>query len=192
MGSKGKNRNTVIRILHDVGAAGWFGGSLMGAVALNGASGDIQDPTDRVRVATVGWGRWSPVAAASIGAHLIGGVGLLLANRDRVKQQEGVGANTAVKAALTVAALATTTYSGVLGGRLAGAEEEFTAGSGTVPDLGTPDRIAKIQNELRVIQWITPVLTGTLIALGAQQGEQQKSGQVFAGKVAKAAHNLRG
>ncbi|MDT5205049.1 MAG: hypothetical protein QOD34_1685, partial [Mycobacterium sp.] len=31
-------RNTVIRSLHDLGAAAWFGGSLMGAVGLNGAA----------------------------------------------------------------------------------------------------------------------------------------------------------
>jgi hypothetical protein len=35
------SRNTVVRSMHDVGAAGWFGGSLMGAVALNGASKDV-------------------------------------------------------------------------------------------------------------------------------------------------------
>ncbi|MFF2206234.1 hypothetical protein [Streptomyces sp. NPDC058145] len=31
-------RNTVIRSLHDLGLAAWFGGSLMGAVGLNGAA----------------------------------------------------------------------------------------------------------------------------------------------------------
>jgi hypothetical protein len=38
------NRNTVVRSMHDIGAAAWFGGSLMGAVALNGATTDIGDP----------------------------------------------------------------------------------------------------------------------------------------------------
>jgi hypothetical protein len=31
--------NTVARSLHDLGLAAWFGGSLMGAVGLNGAAG---------------------------------------------------------------------------------------------------------------------------------------------------------
>ncbi len=31
-------RNTVIRSLHDVGLAAWFGGALMGAVGVNGAT----------------------------------------------------------------------------------------------------------------------------------------------------------
>ena len=75
-------RNTVIRTLHDVGAAAWFGGSLMGAIGLNCASRAVTDPTDRAAVASAGWMRWSPVSAAAIGFHLIGGLGLLLANRD--------------------------------------------------------------------------------------------------------------
>jgi hypothetical protein len=43
------NRNTVIRSLHDLGAAAWFGGNLMGAVGVNGASKDVKDPADGPR-----------------------------------------------------------------------------------------------------------------------------------------------
>jgi len=52
------------------GAAAWFGGSLMGAVAVNGASRDVKDPAERAAVATAGWARWTPFAVAAIGAHL--------------------------------------------------------------------------------------------------------------------------
>ncbi len=169
------SRNTVVRSLHDVGAAGWFGGSLMGAVALNGASRDISDPAERSQIAASGWARWAPVSAAAIGAHLLGGAGLLLAHRDRVRRQPGVGANTAVKAALTLAALGTTAYSGLLGARLAHADVKTDGG--TVPGDATPDDVARTQQQLRILQWITPVLTGTLVVLGAQQGEQQRPGQ---------------
>jgi hypothetical protein len=55
--------NTLVRSLHDVGAAGWFGGGLMGAVGLNGASKDISDPAERSRIAASGWARWAPVSA---------------------------------------------------------------------------------------------------------------------------------
>jgi hypothetical protein len=55
-------RNTVVRSLHDVGAAGWFGGSLMGAVALNGASKDVSDPAERSKIAASGWVRWASFA----------------------------------------------------------------------------------------------------------------------------------
>jgi hypothetical protein len=59
------NRNTIIRSLHDLGAAAWFGGSLMGAIGVNG---------------------------------------------DRVRDQQGAGANSVIKAVLTAAALGTTAY----------------------------------------------------------------------------------
>jgi len=59
---------------------------------------------DNLRVATFGWARWAPVNAAAIGAHLVGAVGMLVANRDRVRNQQGVGASSVVKTALTVAA----------------------------------------------------------------------------------------
>ncbi len=171
------NRNTVVRSLHDLGAAAWFGGSLMGAVGLNGASGDISNPVERTKVSSSGWARWAPVSAAAIAAHLAGGGGLLLAHRDRVRNQSGVGANTAVKIVLTAAALATTAYSGVLGAKLAKTGSDAYTESGTVPSEATPDDVARTQQRLRILQWATPVLTGALVVLGAQQGEQQRPQQ---------------
>ena len=38
--------NTVSRSLHDLGLATWFGGSLMGAVGLNGAAAAAEGGTD--------------------------------------------------------------------------------------------------------------------------------------------------
>jgi hypothetical protein len=65
--------NTVSRSLHDAGLAAWFGGSLMGAVGLNGAAAQVEEPKQRLRVANSGWNRWTPVNLAGIGAHLAGG-----------------------------------------------------------------------------------------------------------------------
>ena len=47
-------RNTLLRSMHDVGAAAWFGGSLMGAVGLNGGASDVADPAERARVSAAG------------------------------------------------------------------------------------------------------------------------------------------
>ena len=174
------DRHTVVRTLHDVGAAIWLGGSLMGAVGLNGASRDITDARDRARVASSGWARWAPVSAAAIGAHVAGGIGLLLANRGRVRGQSGVTANTVVKTALTAAAIGTTVYSGVLGARLAQAGR-VNAEGGTVPSAETGNGVAAVQQRLRGLQWVTPALTAGVVALGAQQGEQQRPRQMLAG-----------
>ena len=56
--------NTVARSLHDLGLAAWFGGSLMGAVGLNGAAGAVDPAEQRLRVANAGWARWTPVNLA--------------------------------------------------------------------------------------------------------------------------------
>jgi hypothetical protein len=183
-------RNTVVRSLHDIGGAAWFGGSLMGAIALNGASRDVSNPAERAKVAASGWARWSPVVGAAIGAHLVGGSALVLAQRGRIRQQPGALANSAAKTALTVAALGTTAYSGVLGSRLAEAGE-IKAEGGVVPGTETPEEVARVQQQLRVLQWVTPVLTGALILLGAQQGEQQRPGQRLRGLSQTAAGQVR-
>jgi hypothetical protein len=183
-------RNTLVRSLHDLGAAAWFGGSLMGALGVNGAAAEVRDPTDRARVAAAGWAKWAPASAAAIGAHLVGGAGLLLAHQDRVRDQAGVTANTTLKCILTGVALATTAYSGVLGAKVARGEGQPTRG-GTEPALGTPTVVAQAQRQLRIVQWVTPVLTAAIIVLGAQQGEQQRPGRVLAGFGTKLARKAR-
>jgi hypothetical protein len=178
------DRNTLVRSMHDLGAAAWFGGSLMGAVGLNGASQDAADPADRARLAAAGWARWSPVGAAAIGAHLLGGLGLLAANRRRVGGQNCVAANTAVKATVTAAAVAATAYGGVLGARVAAAGRVESEG-GTQPSGDTPADVASAQRRLRVVQWVIPALTGVVVLLGAQQGEQQRPAEIVKGVAAR-------
>jgi hypothetical protein len=107
--------NTLARTLHDLGLAAWFGGSLMGATGVNGAAAVVQDPTQRLRVATSGWARWTPLNLAGIAAHLAGGAVLTGANKSRLAGQQGVAATSTVKTALTVAALGVTGYARVLG-----------------------------------------------------------------------------
>lgn len=171
--------NTVIRSMHDVGLAAWFGGSLMGAIGLNGAANDVDDPTDRAKVASAGWARWAPVNAAAIGTHLIGGVGLILGNRARLAHQDGAGTNTVIKSVLTGVAVASTAFSGWKGAQVAAAGKVHATG-GTIPSEKTPADTAAAMRQLRIAQWVTPAVTAVLIALGAQQGEQQRPSQLLA------------
>ncbi|MGW0857085.1 hypothetical protein [Streptomyces sp. NPDC002690] len=88
----------------------------MGAVGLNGAAAsEGRTVTDTFRIASAGWVKWTPVNAAAIGLHVIGGAGLLVANAARVRIQQGVAASTLAKTVLTGAAPAATAYSRVLG-----------------------------------------------------------------------------
>ena len=172
--------NTVSRSLHDLGLATWFGGSLMGAVGLNGAAAQVQEPTQRLRVASSGWNRWTPVNLAGIAAHLAGGAVLLGANKGRVASQQGVGQATVVKTALTGAALAATAWSRALGAKLDHAGEAPVEG-GTDPGGDTPQDVVKAQRQLKVLQWVIPALTGAVLVLNARMGEQQRPAQVTGG-----------
>lgn len=174
------SRNTLIRSLHDLGAAAWFGGSLMGAVGVNGAAASVRDPGDRAKVAAIGWGKWAPVNAMAIGAHLIGGAGILYANRGRAKHQAGVTSNTVTKIVVTGAALGATVASGLLGAKAAQGEGHSVEGA-TEPSPTTPDDVAAAQRQLRYLQGALPILTGAIVALGAQQGEQQRPTQILSG-----------
>ena len=178
-------RNTVVRSLHDLGLAAWFGGSLAGAVGFNGAAADVPDRNQRLRVANAGWGRWSPVNLVAVGAHLIGGAGLLYANKGRVAGQKGVGASTVAKLALTGAALGATAYSRVLGKKLEKFDGTPVEG-GTDPSPETPEEAAKAQRQLKVLQWTIPALTGGIEVLTALHGEQQRPNQQAPGILQKA------
>jgi hypothetical protein len=172
--------NTVSRSLHDLGLAAWFGGSLMGAVGLNGAAAEVEEPKQRLRVANSGWNRWTPVSLAGITAHVAGGLILLGANKGRVASQQGVGRATVVKTALTGAALAATAWSRALGAKLDAAGDVPVEG-GTDPGGGTPEDAAKAQRRLKVLQWVIPALTGAVLVVNARMGEQQRPAQVTGG-----------
>ena len=172
--------NTVSRSLHDLGLATWFGGSLMGAVGLNGASAEVEEPKQRLRVANAGWNRWTPVNLAGIAAHVAGGAVLLGANKGRVASQQGVASATVVKTALTGAALAATAWSRALGAKLNEAGEVPVEG-GTDPSIDTAEDVAKAQRQLKVLQWVIPALTGAVLVVNARMGEQQRPAQVAGG-----------
>jgi hypothetical protein len=172
--------NTLSRSLHDLGLATWFGGSLMGAVGLNGAAAQVEEPKQRLRVANSGWNRWTPVNLAGIAAHVAGGLILLGANKGRVASQQGVGQATVVKTALTGAALAATAWARALGAKLDEAGEVPVEG-GTEPSSDTPEDVAKAQRQLKVLQWAIPALTGAVLVLNARMGEQQRPAQITGG-----------
>lgn len=187
--------NTLARTMHDVGLAAWFGGSLFGAVGLNGASAEVSDPTDRARVANAGWGRWTPVNAAAIAAHLLGGAQVTRGNISRMVGQRGVGSASALKAALTAGALGATAYSRVLGQKVMEAEAKeaqtplgtdgLPVADATTPSPHTAEDTAKAQKQLKLLQWAIPALTGGLLVLNARMGEQQRPTEVAKGIVGR-------
>jgi hypothetical protein len=173
-------RDTLSRSLHDVGLSAWFGGTLANAVALNPAAAEADGHRATGAVANAGWDRWTPVNAAAIALHLVGSVGQLAGNKERLANQEGVGSMSVVKTALTAAALGATAYSRVLGKKVS-AQGDVPAHSGTQPAATTPDDVAKAQRQLSLLQWAIPALTGALVVVSSFAGEQQRASEVKKG-----------
>jgi hypothetical protein len=172
--------NIPSRVLHDLGLAAWFGGTLANAVSLNRAAGAASDAKSTGRVANEGWNAWTPVNAAAIGVHLVGSIGQLNGNKDRLTTQKGVGTMAITKTILTVAALGVTAYSRVLGKKVAD-NHDVPAQSGTEPSSSTPHDVAVAQQQLKALQWAIPALTGALVVVTAYAGEQQRPAAVKAG-----------
>jgi len=172
--------NVLSRSLHDVGLSAWFGGTLANAVSLNRAAAEAGDSKSTGAVTNAGWNAWVPVNAAAIGAHLVGSVGQLVGNADRVAGQKGVGAMSVVKTAVTVAALGATGYSRVLGRKIAD-HGDVPAASGTEPTAVTPPEVAQAQKQLKALQWAIPALTGVLLVISSYAGEQQRPTSVLSG-----------
>lgn len=165
--------NTLARTAHDLSMAAWFGGSLMGAVGLNGAASQAEDPAERTRLSSLGWARWAPVQLAAIGVHTVAGLALVGGNRERIANDSATQANTIAKSVVTLAAMGATGYSGWLGKQIAEQAGEGAAGA-TEPSSSASKKLASAQKQQQVMQWVTPALTGVLVVLGAQQGEQQR------------------
>jgi len=169
-------QDTIARSLHDLGLAGWFGGSLMGAVGLNGATELIDDPTERARAASAGWDRWTPINGAAIVAHLLGGAQLVWNNKGRLAVQRQARWVNVTKAALTAVALGATAYSRWQGLHLTQSDGDAVAPvhDATTPAADTPAEAAQAQRKLTVLQWVVPATTGAVVVLNAKAGEQQR------------------
>jgi hypothetical protein len=172
-------RDTLVRSMHDIGLAAWFGGSLMGAIGLNGATAEASTSRERLRLSSLGWAKWAPVQIAAIALHGIGGLGLIGGNKARLAVQAESRSNTVWKIVVTAAAGASTVYSGILGKIIHDHQDEPTRGV-TEPSEGSSDRLVDAQRQQRIMQWVTPALTLVMIVLSAQQGEQQRPLKGFA------------
>jgi hypothetical protein len=172
--------NLLARSIHDLTAAAWFGGSLMGAVGLNGATAEAQDPAERTRLSSLGWKRWAPVQTAAFAAHLATWGPILWENKGRYAAQEGVMRWSWIKAGVTVAGAAATLYSGMLGKKVDELSHQGARGA-TEPAPAAPPELGKAQDQLRMLQWAIPAFAGTVIVLGARHGEMQRPRNVKQG-----------
>jgi hypothetical protein len=145
---------TVLRIAHDVSLAAWFGGALMGAVGLNSATMEVDDHTQRTRVANAGWFRWAPFVAVAVVVH-VGAAAV----RGRLH---------GIRAGATALAVAATVGTGVAGERVVRGGDVPVA-TAVRPIQATPPDVAGAQRQLRLLQWMVPGLTAVLWVLEGLQ-----------------------
>lgn len=57
---------TILRTIHDIGLAVWWGGSFMGTLAMNPAVEVLDDPEERAKMVDEGWALFQPWAAGGL------------------------------------------------------------------------------------------------------------------------------
>jgi hypothetical protein len=159
-----------LSLLHDMGLAAWFGGSWMGAVGLNGATIEVDDHTQRTRVANAGWFRWAPIAGTALVLHVSSAflLGRLApAPKHRLHSKTGLRY---LRSFVTLAAMVATADTGLSGQRVVRGGDVPVA-SAVIPIAATPPDVAAAQRRLRVLQWLVPSLTAVVFVLEVAQRE---------------------
>lgn len=168
------DNHAMAQAVHDLGSALWFGGATMGAVGVNKSGQDLSQGIDRIRVAKSGWGRFSPLEWAGIGATMVAGLRLTRTTTGRLALQRSFGTVSALKAGVTVLGALATAYATFCGAKVATlAEQAYERGEdvevkdATTPTPRTSEKIATWQRQQQVMQYVVPALAGANIALGS-------------------------
>lgn len=180
--------NVLPQALHDLGAALWFGGAVMGVAGVNKSGADLRDGLDKVRVAGSAWQRFAPVEWTGIATVLVTGAQLSRASKGRLAAQHGWARAGSTKAAVAVAGAAATAYAAYTGGQISKVAERLDkAGKpvdvkdATVPTAGTPAELASWQKKQRVAQQLVPLLSGANIVLNSYLVQTYRPGATVKG-----------
>ena len=148
--------SNLVRATHLVTNAAWFGGSLMGAVALNPASREGDDSREQADIADEGWTRWGPLQGGAIGLHLLSGIAILADNRRRVVAHRPTSVAVVAKTALTGAAVAASAAAYKVGADLGEAQARADH------DPRAARRARSLARSMRWLQWATPATTSVI------------------------------
>ncbi|NHC13699.1 hypothetical protein [Motilibacter deserti] len=182
------DNHALAQAVHDLGAALWLGGAVMGVAGVNKAGRRLPQGIDRIRVADSAWSRFGPVEWAGIAAMLGAGLRLTQVGKGRMALQQGFATAGMLKAGVGVLGAAATAYSTYTGKKVAKLAEEAHARGvtvdvedATVPSATTPPEIARWQKRERVAQYVVPVLAGGNIALGSYLVQSYRAGATAKG-----------
>ena len=184
--------HVLAQAVHDLGAALWFGGAVMGVAGVNKSGNDLRDPIDKVRVAESAWQRFAPVEWAGIAAVLGAGAQLTRASSGRLAAQHGWARAGGTKAAVAVAGAAATAFAAYSGRKIGQLTEQAAAAGRSVdvsdastPNAQTPPELATWQRRQRVSQVLVPLLSGANVVLNAYLVQTYRPGATARGLVRK-------
>ena len=182
--------HVLAQAVHDLGAALWFGGAVMGVAGVNKSGNDLRDPLDKVRVAESAWQRFAPVEWAGVAAVLLAGSQLTRASAGRLATQHGWARAGGTKAAVAVAGAAATAFAAYSGQRIGQLTEQAAASGRSVdvqdastPNAQTPPELATWQRRQRVSQVLVPLLSGANVVLNAYLVQTYRPGATARGLV---------
>ena len=180
--------HVVAQAVHDLGAALWFGGSVMGVAGVNKAGQDLRDGLDKVRVAESAWRRFAPAQWLGIGAVMVAGSRLTWESKARLAVQHGLGRAGAAQAVFAVTGAAATGFAAWSGHKIrqlteqaAERRQHFDVVDATIPSDQTPPEIAAWQGRERVAQYVVVALAGANIVMNAYLTQQYRPGATIAG-----------
>ena len=180
--------HVLAQAVHDLGAALWFGGAVMGVAGVNKSGNDLRDPLDKVRVAESAWQRFAPAQWAGVAAVLVAGSQLTRASKGRLATQHGWARAGGVKAAVAVAGAAATAFAAYSGQKVGQLTEQAAASGRSVdvkdastPNAQTPAELAAWQKRQRASQYLVPLASGANIVLNSYLVQTYRPGATARG-----------
>lgn len=166
-------QSTLARSLRNVGLATWFGGTLMGVVALNRQAREITDPVQRARFLEGAWSRWRVPAALGVGMHLAGSTSLGWSGRHRAPLQKGMPRAMTADTAATAAALAAAAAASRMRRRTVRAAAQ------------DPGRVERLERRWQRTEALVPLFAAGSLVAQAKLAEQQRPIQTARGALAR-------
>lgn len=169
----------VVKAIHDIGTAVWWGGTLMGTLAMNPAVEVLDDPEERGKMVDEGWARFQPYAAAGLLASIITHICM---RRNPPSNPSSCYKTAAVAKDLLIgAAVVSSVASLALGEYTTNYESDGYAPieSATTPTEDTPDEVAQAQSGLSLASWVQ-ILSGIgILAAGAVLATEREKARRF-------------
>ena len=165
----------ISKAIHDLGTAVWFGGTLMGTMAMNPAVEVLDDPEERGKMVDEGWALFQPWGAAGLLGALISHVAI---RRGGPENASDCYKTTAIiKDLLMVTAVVSSVASMALGEYAMHQEPDAYTPieDATTPTAGTDSDTAQAQSGLTIasrVQLLSGV--GIIIAAAIMSAEREK------------------